>query len=71
MTGAVDSDQDGPVAALRRWEAFGGRWRVLGRDAAGITVSMRRCDTDEEADRLTSADPALESYLAGRSSSDD
>jgi hypothetical protein len=58
------------VAVLRRWEGAGGIWRVLGRDG-GITVGLYRCDGGEEIDRFETADPRLERFLAGRTSSDD
>nr|WP_245528911.1 hypothetical protein [Beutenbergia cavernae] len=62
---------DDAVAALRRWEAFGAVWRVLGRGPDGVTVAMCRCDDGEEMARFTSADPGLEEFLAGRTSSAD
>jgi uncharacterized protein YeaO (DUF488 family) len=60
-----------PVELLRRWEAFGATWRVLGRGADGVTVSLCRCDGGEEVQQLTSADPALITYLGDRTSSED
>jgi hypothetical protein len=59
------------VASLRRWEDLGATWRVLARRPGAVTVSLCRCDGGEEADRLTSDDPALLAYLAGRDSSED
>jgi hypothetical protein len=58
------------VAALRRWEESGAVWRVLARTDAAVTVSLCRCDGGEEVERLTSGDPALLEFLAGRSASD-
>lgn len=60
----------GALDRLLRWEQFGGSWRVLGRDAAGMTLSLRRCDGGEEVERLVSAEPALLAYVADRVSSD-
>jgi hypothetical protein len=61
----------GPVAALQRWAELGAVWRVVGQGRDGVTVALCRCDGGEEVERLTSADPALLTYLAGRSSSED
>ena len=54
---------------LRRWEEFGGTWRVLSRTPRHVTVSLCRCDGGEEVERLTSDDAALMSYLGRRASS--
>jgi uncharacterized protein len=59
------------VALLRRWEDAGGHWRVLGRDVAGVTVGLYRCDGGEETDRFATDDPRLAQFLAGRTSSED
>jgi hypothetical protein len=61
---------ESPIDLLRRWEGFGGTWRVVERAAGGVTVSLCRCDGGEEAERLTSADPALLDFLGNRTSSD-
>jgi hypothetical protein len=58
------------VAELRRWEDAGGVWRVLGGEGRMITVGLFRCDGGEEVDRFTAADPQLEAFLAGRTSSE-
>lgn len=60
-----------PIAVLSRWEAAGAVWRVLARDGDTVTVSLRQCDGGAEVGRLTSADPRLSRYLAGRTRSDD
>ncbi|MGB3829432.1 MAG: hypothetical protein WA962_11730 [Ornithinimicrobium sp.] len=60
-----------PVAILDRWEAAGGIWRVVGRRGDAVTVSLRQCDGDTEADRFTSTSPDLDRYLLGRAGSDD
>ncbi len=59
------------VEALQRWQDCGGVWRVVARSAAGVTVALCRCDAGEEVDRITSHDPALPAFLAGRTSSED
>lgn len=58
-----------PVAVLRRWQDSGAHWKVIGRRGGRLTVGLYRCDGGEEVDRLTSADPRLEEFLAGRDSS--
>ncbi len=59
------SDED-PVDKLVRWEDFGGTWRVVRRTAAGVTISMRRCDGGEQVEELTSDDPGLLAWLDTR-----
>ena len=58
------------VDQLRRWEGSGAVWRVLSRDAHRVTVGLFSCDGGEEMHRLTSEDPALLRYVAGRDSSE-
>jgi hypothetical protein len=60
-----------PVAVLARWEAAGAVWRVVSADGGAVTVALCQCDGGEEVARLTSADPRLLRYLAGRTRSDD
>lgn len=62
---------DDPVAVLQRWTDAGAVWRVIERRDGGVTVGLYQCDGGELADRLSSADPRLLEYLAGRSSSED
>jgi len=52
-----------PIAVLRRWEDFGGTWTISERTEDSVTISLRRCDGGEEAQRLTSTDPALLTWL--------
>ncbi len=54
------------VEVLRRWEAFGAVWRVLGRDPAQVTIGLFRCDAGEEVGRLVSGAPELLSFLDDR-----
>jgi hypothetical protein len=58
------------VEQLRRWEDSGAVWRVLSRDARRVTVGLFTCDGGEEVHRLTSEDPALLRFVAGRDSSE-
>ena len=60
---------DDPVAVLRRWQQSGGIWEVLAGTGNQVTVRLCRCDGGEEVDRISSDDPALPAFLAGRSSS--
>lgn len=60
---------DDPVAVLQRWQDSGAHWAVVARRNGVVTVALYRCDGGEEVDRLTSADPRLVEYLAGRESS--
>lgn len=60
-----------PVAVLRRWQDAGAHWAVLGRHGETVSVGLYRCDGGEEVDRITSADPRLLAFLAGRQSSFD
>jgi hypothetical protein len=65
------STPDDPVEVLSRWEAAGAVWRVLARRGDAITVALCQCDGGAEVHRLTSADPALATYVAGRTSNAD
>ncbi len=59
---------DDPVEVLQRWEASGAHWTVIARRSVAVTVGLYRCDGGEEVDRLTSDDPRLREFLAGRES---
>lgn len=67
--GADDGSED--LLRLTRWEVAGGVWEVVARSDRAVTVALRRCDGGEEADRFSSADPALLEHLAGRTRSDE
>lgn len=54
------------LADLRRWEDAGGTWQLLSRTTQGAVISLRRCDGGEEADRISSDDPALLAFLEQR-----
>jgi hypothetical protein len=58
------------VAALRRWADAGAIWRVIGRHAGSVTVSLCTCDGGEEVDRFTSSQPALLRYLDEQGNAD-
>ena len=58
------------VQRLRRWEQFGGVWKVIARDGPKLTISLCRCDGGEEVDRLTATNPELVAFIGDRSSSD-
>jgi hypothetical protein len=60
-----------PVDVLRRWEAAGGTWEVVGDSADGLAVRLCTCTGGEEVDRLVSTSPALVEYVAGRARSGD
>ncbi|WP_170931259.1 hypothetical protein [Aeromicrobium sp. PE09-221] len=40
--------------ALRRWELFGGSWRVLddGEHSGEMVIALLRCDGGEQVDEL-------------------
>lgn len=48
---------------LLRWEGAGGTWRILAERDDGVLLSLCRCDGGEEADRFTTTDPDLLSYV--------
>ena len=62
---------DDPVTVLQRWQDAGARWSVIARHGNTVTVGLYRCDGGEEVDRVTSSEPRLLTFLAGRDSSDD
>jgi len=64
----VTGGGEDPVAVLTRWEAAGAVWRVVARRGDAVTVALCQCDGGEEVGRLTSTDPGLADYLAGRDS---
>ena len=55
-----------PVDTLRRWSDSGAVWRVLSRRGGTLVIGLYRCDGGEEVDRITSTDPRLGAFLAGR-----
>ena len=59
-------DSPAAVETLRRWEDFGGVWRVAYRSGSKVTVSLCRCDAGEEVERLSFDDAALVEWLDAR-----
>lgn len=59
------------LETLQRWEDSGGTWAVLSRTTGSVTISLRRCDGGEEADRLVSAEPGVLTLTEDRQSSED
>jgi hypothetical protein len=64
----VTAGSEDPVAVLTRWEAAGAVWRVVARRGDAVVVALFQCDGGEEVGRLTSTEPGLAHYLAGRES---
>ena len=59
-----------PAAALRRWEASGAVWRVVGRatrpGGAAVTIALLTCDGGEQVGELRCSEDAVRDVLAGR-----
>jgi uncharacterized protein (DUF2249 family) len=68
--GKPENGQESALEILRRWETAGGHWRVLARNPSGLVVALLRCDGGEEAQRFTTTDPALATYIGDRQTSD-
>lgn len=68
--GPNNADPD-PVGVLRRWQESGAVWRVVARSPGQVTVALLRCDGGEEAERFSTSDEQLRSFLAGRTSSEE
>lgn len=51
------------IAALDRWEAFGGHWRTKSLTATEATVELLTCCGTPE-DELRSGEPSLLAFLA-------
>jgi hypothetical protein len=62
---------DDPVNVLRRWEAAGGLWRIVGRAGGQLTVGLFRCDGGEQVDAVRSDDAALHAFVGDRQTSMD
>ena len=60
----ADQPEPSPeLAQLLRWERAGGTWELLALRADAVTISLRRCDAGEEADRLTSTSADLRDHV--------
>jgi hypothetical protein len=53
------------VERLRAWEDSGATWRVVRVSATDATIDLCAC-TGEVMERLTSTEPELLEFLAGR-----
>lgn len=58
------------IAALERWEAFGGHWQTKSLTSTEATVELLTCCGTPE-DELRSDEPALLAFLARRPRSSD
>ena len=58
------TESDNAVAALRRWELFGGRWQVLARSRSVVTLGLFTCDGSQEMSRLTATSGEFDAFLA-------
>jgi hypothetical protein len=54
------------LRVLQRWVDNGGVLRVVGHLGDAVTVAMMTCTAGEEADRLTTTNPEVRAWLAGR-----
>jgi hypothetical protein len=52
------------LRVLQRWVDSGGVLRVVGRLGEDVTIAMLTCTAGEEADRLTTSNPAVREWLA-------
>jgi hypothetical protein len=59
------------IAALTRWQDFGGTWRVVALAGDSATLSLRRCDGGEEQERITGEGAELVNWLDGRTCDSD
>jgi hypothetical protein len=51
---------------LRRWEDFGGTWKLVARRGGLRVLSLLRCDGGEEVHRLSSVESDLRDYVDSR-----
>jgi len=59
----VTIDSDDAVIVLRRWELFGGRWRVLARTQTVVTLGLFTCDGGQEMSRVTATNDEFATFL--------
>lgn len=59
------------LETLQRWEDSGGTWVVVARTSDSVTISLRRCDGGEEADRLVTSEPGVLTLTDQRHTSED
>jgi hypothetical protein len=63
----VSTGDDDALSVLRRWELFGGRWRVLARTGSGVTLGLFSCDGGQEMSRVTAPASEFDAFLDARS----
>jgi hypothetical protein len=66
----VTTSSDDALAVLRRWELFGGRWRVLSRTGSLVTLRLCSCDGGQEMSRVTATSVDFDAFLAARTGSE-
>lgn len=69
-TGAGLAGPNPDVERLTRWTAAGGRWRVVVRTPASLTVALLTCDGGEEMERIASSDSAFVEHVGASSDSE-
>lgn len=57
---------DDALSVLRRWELFGGRWRMLARTGSTVTVGLYSCDGGQEMSRVTATSSDFDAFLDAR-----
>jgi hypothetical protein len=67
---AAEERPDDHVDVLRRWEAAGALWRVVGRSPGHVEIVLLTCDAGEEMGRLASDHPEVLAYIGDRTASD-
>lgn len=72
MGGPKTEPAGGLKHVLGRWESSGGRWQVVDERVEWLTVALFARDGDHRPTQVTGArTSALQTYLAGRSTSHD
>jgi hypothetical protein len=59
----VSTVDDDALSVLRRWELFGGRWRMLARTGSTVTVGLYSCDGGQEMSRVTVTSSDFDAFL--------
>jgi hypothetical protein len=62
----VSTVDDDALSVLRRWELFGGRWRMLARTGSTVTVGLYSCDGGQEMSRVTATSSDFDTFLDAR-----